>query len=523
MAEKSRYRAAGEHRLIAFALIAASITASLAEPAHMPPQAQAAPEVRSAAGGFMGSTGADGVLAFKGIRYAVAPVDDLRWQPPRAPVDGTRPVDAAAFGKACLQPDLDPAARLPTSEDCLFLNVWTPALGRGERRPVMVWIHGGGFRSGSGNIAGEALAKEGVVVVSMNYRLGPLGFMAHPALGNEVANFGLLDMVAALRWVQRNIAAFGGDPGNVTIFGASAGGQAVNMLMVSPQARGLFHKAIAQSGYAAWALPRSALAPSPAPKGADRGPAQSAESASAELVARASSETQTAQMLRRLDGQRLVDGVRGFVMPIVDGRSLPDEPGILFLQGGQAAVPFMTGGNSYEGSVMPFSGVSDDALRRVLGEDLADLREAYGADLAVSESLMLTRIFGDYRYLLPARLLADAMTKVGQRGWLYYVDLAPPQRDPSWPGTPHAHEAGLLFDTDPTANASARALGARLRERWVAFARDGAPEVAGRAAWPAYRRASDEWMVFSDHDEARSGVITRRLDVLERNYRRRLP
>jgi para-nitrobenzyl esterase len=522
MAEESRHPAAGASWLIAVALIAASITASLAEPAHMPPQAQAAPEVRSAAGGFMGSTGADGVLAFKGIRYAVAPIGSLRWQPPRAPADATRSADAAAFGKACLQPDLDPAVRLPTSEDCLFLNVWTPRLD-GPRRPVMVWIHGGGFRSGSGNIAGEALAKEGVVVVSMNYRLGPLGFMAHPALGNEVANFGLLDMVAALRWVQRNIAAFGGDPGNVTIFGASAGGQAVNMLMVSPQARGLFHKAIAQSGYAAWALPRSALAPSPAPKGADRGPAQSAESVSAELVARASGEAQTAQMLRRLDGQRLVDGVRGFVMPIVDGTSLPDEPGILFLQGRQAAVPFMTGGNSYEGSVMPFSGVSDDAFRRVLGEDLADLREAYGADLAVSESLMLTRIFGDYRYLLPARLLADAMTKVGQRGWLYYVDLAPQQRDPAWPGTPHAHEAGLLFDTDRTANASARALGARLRERWVAFARDGDPQVAGRAAWPAYRRASDEWMVFSDSDEARSGVITRRLDVLERNYRRRLP
>lgn len=485
-------------------------------------QAQTAQTVRSAAGRFTGSAGTDGVLAFKGIRYAVAPIGSLRWQPPRAPADATRSADAAAFGKACLQPDLDPAARLPTSEDCLFLNVWTPRLD-GPRRPVMVWIHGGGFRSGSGNIAGEALAKEGVVVVSMNYRLGPLGFMAHPALGNEVANFGLLDMVAALRWVQRNIAAFGGDPRNVTIFGASAGGQAVNMLMVNPQARGLFHKAIAQSGYAAWALPRSALAPSPAPKGADRGPAQSAESVSAELVARASGETQTARMLRSLDGQRLVDGVRGFVMPIVDGTSLPDEPGILFLQGRQAAVPFMTGGNSYEGSVMPSSGVSDETFRRILGEDLADLRDAYGADLAVSESLMLTRTFGDYRYLLPARLLADAMAKVGERGWLYYVDLAPQQRDPSWPGTPHAHEAGLLFDTDPTANASARALGARLRERWVAFARDGAPEVAGRAAWPAYRRASDEWMVFSEVDAARSGVIARRLDVLERNYRRRLP
>ena len=115
------------------------------------------------------------------------------------------------------------------------------------------------------------------------------------------------------------------------------------------------------------------------------------------------------------------------------------------------------------------------------------------------------------------------MSKVGERGWLYYVDLAPQQRDPSWPGTPHAHDAGLLFGTDPSANASARALGARLRERWIAFAQHGDPQVAGRTAWPAYRRGSDEWMGFSEDDGARSGVIARRLDVLERNYRRRLP
>jgi para-nitrobenzyl esterase len=180
------------------------------------------------AGRFIGSTESNGILAFKGIRYAAAPTGTLRWQAPR-PAQRTREaIEATAYGPACLQPAAARAASA-TSEDCLFLNVWTPDLDRDQRRPVMVWIHGGGFRTGSGRLPGEVLAAEDVVVVSMNYRLGPLGFMAHEALPNRTANFGLLDMIAALDWVQRNIRSFGGDPSNVTIFGLSAGGQAVNL------------------------------------------------------------------------------------------------------------------------------------------------------------------------------------------------------------------------------------------------------------------------------------------------------
>ena len=479
-----------------------------------------APTVRSATGRYTGRVAAPGVLAFKGIRYAVAPVGERRWQPPQPVPASSRAADASAFGAACLQPR--PATGAPqTAEDCLHLNVWTP--GTGQRRPVMVWIHGGGFRTGSGNIDGEALASQGVVVVSMNYRLGPLGFMAHPALGNEVANFGLLDMVAALRWVRENISAFGGDPRNVTIFGASAGGQAVNLLMVSPAAAGLFHKAIAMSGYAAWALPRASLAPLPAPKGADRGPAPSAEAIGEAIVARVGVGAQTAATLRRLDGQALVDAVSGFMLPIVDGRSLPEEPGILFMQGRQAAVPFMSGGNSFEGSVMPDSGVTPAMFRGILGDDLPDLRAAYADDFKVGEDLGIARIFGDYRYLLSARVLAGAMAKVGRPAWLYYVALTPAQRPAAWPGTPHAYDAALLFGDAPSANASARALGARLRERWIAFARHGSPQVDGRPAWPASPSGAGEWMVFADGDEAQAAVIGQRLDLLERNYRRRLP
>ena len=199
----------------------------------------------------------------------------------------------------------------------------------------MVCIHGGGFRAGSGNISGEVFASHDVVVVSINYRLGSLGFFAHPALDAEQANFGLLDMVLALQWVRDNIDQFGGDPGNVTIFGVSAGGMAVDLLMVSQAARGLFHRAIAQSGYATWALPRTRQAGDPQPLDMYAGPAQSAEKIASDLVARITDAPQTRQLLRTLDGQQLVEAVVGFQVPIVDGTSLTEEPGILFLRGQQ--------------------------------------------------------------------------------------------------------------------------------------------------------------------------------------------
>ncbi len=473
------------------------------------------------AGRFIGSTESNGVLAFKGIRYAAAPTGTLRWQAPR-PAQRTREViEATAYGPACLQPAAARAASA-TSEDCLFLNVWTPVLDRDQRRPVMVWIHGGGFRTGSGRLPGEVLAAEDVVVVSMNYRLGPLGFMAHEALPNRTANFGLLDMIAALDWVQRNIRSFGGDPSNVTIFGLSAGGQAVNLLMVSPQAKRKFHRAIAQSGYATWALPRTRGAPSPAPKSATLGVAESAESLSTALIAAVHKGSQTTKLLRSLDGQSLVEAVRGFQLPIVDGDSLPEEPGVLFMRGRQAAVPFMTGGNSFEGSVMPESGITKEMLEEILGDELPALRTAYADDFAVSDTLGIARIFGDYRYLLSARLLARSMATVSAGGWLYYTALSPAQHPAGQPGTPHGYDFVLLFDTDRTASPSTRELGTRMRRHWLAFARHGRPELEGLTPWSSLQGTTDEWMVFGLTDAPRSGVLQVKLDLLERNYRRRV-
>ncbi|MFK7913532.1 MAG: carboxylesterase family protein, partial [Pseudomonadales bacterium] len=227
----------------------------------------------------------DQVRSFKGIPYARPPIDGLRWRAPRRPRPWQEPLDAAAFGPACLQPENALRGTGSMSEDCLTLNVWTPA-ERAAPRPVLFWIHGGGFRFGSGQIPGEVFASQGAVVVSINYRMGPLGWMAHPALKSKAANFGLQDMTLALNWVQNNIAAFGGDPNNVTIFGVSAGGMAVNLLMASDAARGLFHKAIAQSGYGTWALPRSRLASQRAPLAMSYGPPESAEAIASALVSR---------------------------------------------------------------------------------------------------------------------------------------------------------------------------------------------------------------------------------------------
>src|SRR5579862_2047693 len=196
------------------------------------------------------------VRAWLGIPYATPPVGDLRWRAPRPPAswEGVRAMDR--YGAACMQPTglANLQGLPPMSEDCLTLNIWAPA--QPEKAPVMLWIHGGAFVEGSGALAayaGTELARQGVVVVTINYRLGDFGLFAHPALNHEAvaepsANFGFMDQVAALRWVKQNIAAFGGDPGNVTIFGESAGGASVNFLMVSPEARGLFHRAIAESG-----------------------------------------------------------------------------------------------------------------------------------------------------------------------------------------------------------------------------------------------------------------------------------
>ena len=300
-------------------------------------------------GGLLAATaaGPTGVRCFKGIPYARPPVGDLRWQPPQpaAPWSGVRTADA--FGPNAMQgvvfSDIDPRPA-GVSEDCLYLNVWTPALEAEMPVPVMVWIHGGGFVVGSGaepRYDGTNLAANGIIVVTLNHRLNALGFLAHPELTAESpvqasGNYGLLDLVAALEWVKRNIAAFGGDPDQITIAGESAGSEAVSALMASPLARGLFHRAIGESG---------ALFPTPS-----RAPASldDAEREGLEFMRKARA-TSLAE-LRSMPAKQILAASPGLgFRPVVDGHFLPRSPAAIFAEGAQNDVPLLAGWNKDEG------------------------------------------------------------------------------------------------------------------------------------------------------------------------------
>ena len=479
--------------------------------------AEAAGNVVETQQGAFEGTVEDGGLVFRGIPYGMAPTGHRRWLPPQAAPkhEGVRP--ALDFGPACPQSRVGSRS----DEDCLTLNVWTPGADD-SARPVMVWIHGGGFVTGSGNVPGELFAARGVVFVSINYRLGPLGFFAHPALESLAANFGLLDMVLALEWARDNISAFGGDPGRVTVFGVSAGGMAVSMLLANEAARGLFHGAIAQSGYGTWALPRTANAAVPAPLGMDLNPVESAESLARELIERVAPDAETADELRGLDALELMKAVEGFYLPLVDGVTLREEPGILFLAGKQHDVPVMTGGTSFEGIIMPVSGISVEAYERIWGADYPAARALYRDDFDKSPAIGVKRLFGDNRYLLAARTLALGMARMNSPAWLYYLDLpvAGPPNDS--PGAPHGYDRVLLFTRADMPDAGQQALAERLAGYWVDFARSGNPNGGSRLHWPEYREEDGRWLVFGMEDEVRRGVSKERLDFIEARYRQRV-
>src|ERR1700722_5461186 len=287
------------------------------------------------------------VQVYKGIPYAAPPVGNLRWREPQpaAHWDGVRKADQ--FGAICTQPAFrgaGPDAKPPnTSEDCLFLNVWTSATSASDRRPVMVWIHPGGYQTGSGSTPGfdgEGLAKKGVVLVTINYRLGVFGFFSHPELTKESehhtsGNYALMDQAAALRWVQKNIAGFGGDPRRVTVFGDSAGSSSIANLMGSPQAKGLFQRAVGESG--AWM--GISLAPTRTLAEAEQAGVKMAE----ELHA------QSLEELRARPAEDVLKGGRGGG-PVIDGWFLPEDVGTIFAEGKQNDVPLLVGSNKDEGT-----------------------------------------------------------------------------------------------------------------------------------------------------------------------------
>jgi len=473
------------------------------------------PVVRAPAGAVRG-VAQDGLDIFKGVPYAAPPVGGLRWKPPAPAPAWTGVRDAVDFGPACPQPkpragSIYASILKAMSEDCLTLNVWTPE--KATKAPVLVWIHGGSLIGGSSSESmydGAALARRGLVVVTINYRLGVLGYMAHPELSAESpdhvsGNYGLLDQIAALTWVRKNIAAFGGDPHNVTIAGESAGGLSVMYLLASPAARGLFDKAIAQSAY-------MISTPELRRKAYGHIPAETMGVTTAlKLGAKTLAELR-AMDAETLTGAALAAGFQTF--GAVDGKLLPRQLVDTFDKGEQARVPILAGFNSGEIRSLrilapppPADAATYEKEIRARYGDLADdfLKLYPASDLA--ESVLLAP--RDALYGWTAERLVIKQAAVGQPGFLYYFDHGYPAADAAGLHGFHASEIPYVFGTaratppawpkSPDTPVEAR-LTAAMGDYWAAFARDGAPKAIGQPAWKPYGRTR-AYMAFVEGPE----------------------
>jgi para-nitrobenzyl esterase len=455
---------------------------------------------------------------FLGIPYASAPVGRLRWRAPQKPQGWRQPLDATRFGALCLQPH-GPGPR-QYSEDCLTLNISTPLYARpGSRLPVLFRIHGGGFVGGAGAYehTADVWNREGVILVTFNYRLGALGVFAHSALINEAsargekfsANLAVLDMREALSWVHSNIGRFGGDPDNITITGVSAGGQGVQLLDVLPSARGLYARSISSSGYSAWPLPRLEK-----PGTARPDPDGVVAKAAVALAERASGgrPVATVEELQALPGDALIKAVNGFVLPIVDGTSLVGDPISLFAQGRHTPGPMLIGGNSFEGTVYPASGVTDAQLVEMFGQRWPALEQAYADDFALSQKQGLKRIFGDARYVVSSAMVAARVART-EPVYLYYNTYVSPGLRSVQPGAGHGSETPLLERGSGPGNP-----GPLMKAYWLNFIRTGNPNAAGLPEWPRTDEQHRHWMVFGEQSEARTNLLKPKLDVLEAAY-----
>ena len=503
------------HRLMLWAASAVSLLAAA------PSFADPGPIVEAPAGAVLGRADGD-VRVFKGLPYASPPVGPARWTPPVAAPRWAGVRDATRFGPACVQPRSggvniyadDPGAM---SEDCLSLNIWTPAAARGL--PVLVWIHGGALTAGfshEGIYDGAKMARAGVVVVSINYRLGVLGYFAHAGLSAESplgvsGNYGLLDQIEALRWVQRNIAAFGGDPAKVTIAGQSAGGLSVMYLMAAPPARGLFSKAIAESAY---------MISTPELKVRRFGETP-AEAAGAALAAKLHAPDIAA--LRAMDAGKLTQAAvaaRFAPFGAIDGKILPRQLVDVFDRGEQAPVPLLAGFNSGEitslrGLAPPIPALAS-TYEKTIRAQYGDLAEAYlrlyPSNHLDSSILSATR---DALYGWTAERLARKQTALGQPAYFYVFDHGFPAADDAGLHGFHAAELPFVFGTlnrtpaywpkAPPTPGEAK-LSDEMLGYWTSFVRTGEPVAADAPSWPAFG-AAHAVMVFQDAPHPSANVL----------------
>ena len=465
-------------------------------------------------GPILGDANEDGVSVFKAIPYALPPTGPRRWAPPEGAGAWAGVRDGRDFSPQCIQapyPSASVFARphRPTSEDCLYLNVWTPKTD--GKAPVMVWIHGGSLTRGTGATKaydGAALARQGVVVVTLNYRLGVMGFLAHPALSAEAGvsgNYGFLDQAEALRWVRDHIGDYGGDPEQVTIFGESAGARSVHALLAMPSARGLFHRAIAQSG--------GGFSPTQALRDPVHG-LRSAEDWGTELGDRLGA--QSAEALRALPARTVQRAAEGLALPlttVVDGVVMPAQPGDLYRAGQMAKVPVLLGFNKDEGTSLTapsWRPKTREALgarfERRFGPHAPRLLAHYAGD---PERAWLDA-FRDQRFGWEMVSWGDAAAAAEQPAYLYYFTHHPSGPYVAQLRAFHAGEILYAFDNvalNPAATEADYALGKMMSGYWVAFAKTGDPNHEGAPEWPQWAPETRPFLELGATPRAAQGLL----------------
>jgi para-nitrobenzyl esterase len=488
-------------------------------------------------GKIKGGTDKQGVRSYKGIPFAAPPIGARRWQPPQpvVPWEGTR--DATKFGATCPQTPYPEGsmyrqAPQPQSEDCLFLNVWTTARTTGDKRPVMVWIHGGALTRGSGSIPpydGASLARQGVVVVTINYRLGPFGFLALPSLSKESdhgssGNYGMLDQIAALEWVKRNIARFGGDPGRVTIFGESAGSWSVCYLVASPLAKGLFHGAIGQSG--------GAFAPMNFLK-EERHGMPSAESNGSRLADELGCKNadDQAQALRAKSADEVLaaaekTGLRN--RPNVDGWLLPEDVYSIFKVGKQNNVPVIVGSTADEGTTLAATQVpkSKEAYVAAAQAKYGDLADKFLATYPAATDDDVRDAFlasmRDEWFTWEMRTWARFTERAGGNAYQYFFSHVPPSPRKAEVGAYHAAEILYVFNNlsqiDWPFSEVDRQLAADVSGAWVRFATTGDPNGGAVTDWAPYDAASQAFLEFGDTVKPGHALLDEECNFFDKYY-----
>jgi len=472
------------------------------------------------------------IRTFLGIPFAAPPVGNLRWMPPQEIASWKKTRKCVKFGPACPQPQQKKDGNY--SEDCLYLNVWTPAKSADEKLPVMVWIHGGGFNFGSASQSeyyGKNLAEKGVVVVTLNYRLGPLGFLVHPQLSKESpdgvsGNYALLDQIAALKWVRKNIAAFGGDPSRVTLFGQSAGSRSVSLQIISPLSAGLFNRAIAQSGGPI--IGSEYL--SPMFDGDVENVSRMGETLASRLGCDKASDVLAA--MRAKPAKDIIAAANCntsifdeylFFAPVFDGHVLPKDPYAAYSGGLHHNVPLITGSTLNEGNLYLMNEKELSVkkymsfLKTRFSDRYAKAFNMFPAQKASDVAAAIDRFITVAVNAQPARLIAGCMKNTGSNAYLYHFTRLPGTALAQKIKVHHGADLAYVFGNQDKSEGYVEAdfeLAKIMMAYWVNFAKTGDPNGPGLPEWPAYNSDSDINMQFGDTVKTQKNLYKQECDFI---------